>query len=166
MTTEQEKHEPDPIAVRPANEHDMEALLAIEQQCFNVYYYDYYTLDRRDFEFYLQDADYLFLVATEGTSVVGYILGEIDPWRRPPSAHIDSIAVLPEAQDKGIGSLLLRSLITEVRRLGGTRLTLEVSTANERGLAFFTKHGFRQIRPLPDYYGKGLPGLLMAAKLT
>jgi ribosomal-protein-alanine N-acetyltransferase len=163
---EGEKHDLGPILVRPADRRDMEALLAIEQQCFNVYYYDYYMLDRRDFEFYLQDSDYLFLVAEEGTRVVGDILGEIDTWRRPPRAHIDSIAVLPEAQDRGIGSLLLHSFTTEVRRRGSTRVTLEVATANEKGLSFFTKHGFRRTRPLPDYYGKGLPGLLMTAPLA
>jgi ribosomal protein S18 acetylase RimI-like enzyme len=143
----------------------MEALLAIEQQCFNVYYYDYYMLDRRDFEFYLQDPDSLLLVAAQGTDVVGDVLGPVDSWRSPPSAHIDSIAVLPEAQKRGIGSLLLRSFAEEVRRQGCTRVTLEVSAANEAGLAFFTRHGFREIRPLPDYYGKGLPGLLLAVEL-
>jgi len=154
-----------PVQVRRANEGDMDALLTIEQQCFNVYYYDFYMLDRRDFEFYLQDTDSLVLVAAQATRVVGYVLGPVDTWRDPPSAHIDSIAVLPEAQKQGIGSLLLRTFATEVRRQGGTRVTLEVSNANEAGLAFFKKHGFYRIRPLPDYYGKGLGGLLMGREL-
>jgi hypothetical protein len=75
--------------VRRAEGRDMEALLTIEQQCFNVYYYDYYMLDRRDFEFYLQDVDGLFFVAVQGSRVVGYVLGPVDLWRDPPSAHID-----------------------------------------------------------------------------
>lgn len=143
----------------------MEALLTIEQQCFNVYYYDYYMLDRRDFEFYLNDTDSLFFVATQGTRVVGDILGPVDPWRDPPSAHIDSIAVLPDAQHRGIGSLLLESFTKGARRQRCRRVTLEVATANEVGLAFFACHGFRKIRPLPDYYGKGLPALFMALDL-
>jgi ribosomal-protein-alanine N-acetyltransferase len=155
-----------PIEVRRAGGRDMEALLAIEQQCFNVYYYDYYMLDRRDFEYYLQDADCIFLVPAQETPVVGYVLGPVDTWRDPPRAHIDSIAVLPEVQKKGIGARLLRSFVTEARRQGCTRVTLEVSTANEGGLAFFTKHGFRKTRRLPDYYGKDLSGLLMAVDLT
>lgn len=151
--------------VRRANGRDMEALLAIEQQCFNVYYYDYYMLDRRDFEFYLQDTDSLLFVAVQGGHVVGDILGPVDLWRDPPSVHIDSIAVLPQAQNRGIGSLLLESFTKEARRQRCQRVTLEVSTANEIGLAFFARHGFRKIRPLPDYYGKGLPGLFMALDL-
>jgi ribosomal-protein-alanine N-acetyltransferase len=163
MKPEEQEH--GPVQVRRANERDMDALLTIERQCFNVYYYDFYMLDRRDFEFYLQDTDSLFLVTAQEKHMVGYILGPVDTWRDPPSAHIDSIAVLPEAQKKGFGSLLLRSFTMEVRRQSCTRVTLEVSTANETGLAFFTKHGFRGIRKLPDYYGKGLGGLFMGVEL-
>ena len=143
----------------------MDALLAIERQCFNVYYYDFYMLDRRDFEFYLGDADSLFLTAVRDDRVVGYILGPVDLWRDPPRAHIDSIAVLPEAQRVGIGSLLLRSFTDAGRRRGCLRVTLEVSTLNDRALAFFRQHGFRGIRELPEYYGKGLDGLFMALEL-
>ena len=150
------------VEVRPTSKSDLDALLTVEQHCFNVYYYDYYMLDRRDFEFYLEDTDCLFLAADHEARVVGYILGPVDSWREPPSVHIDSIAVLPEAQRKGIGSRLLRSFVTEAGRQGCTRVTLEVSTANKAGLAFFTKHGFCGTRRLPNYYGKGLDGLLMA----
>jgi ribosomal protein S18 acetylase RimI-like enzyme len=153
------------VEVRQAREDDMAALLTIEQQCFNVYYYDYYMLDRRDFEFYLQDGDSLFLVAVRERQVIGDVLGPVDTWRNPPTAHIDSIAVLPGHQHRGIGTRLLQSFLTEVRRRGCTRVTLEVSTANVTGLAFFAGHGFRQMRRLPDYYGKGLPALFMAAEL-
>ncbi len=153
------------VEVRQARADDMAALLTIEQQCFNVYYYDYYMLDRRDFEFYLADGDSLFLVAVGERQVVGDVLGPVDTWRDPPSAHIDSIAVLPGHQHQGIGTRLLQSFLTEIRRRGCTKVTLEVSTANATGLTFFAKHGFRQMRRLPDYYGKGLPALFMAVEL-
>ena len=162
---EPEEQTPSPVEVRQAGAGDMNALLSIEQQCFNVYYYDYYMLDRRDFEFYLADDDSLILVAVREGQVVGDVLGPVDTWRDPPSAHIDSIAVLPAYQHQGIGELLLQSFLREVRRRGCTRVTLEVSTANAAGLAFFAKHGFRQKRRLPDYYGRGLPALFMAVEL-
>jgi ribosomal protein S18 acetylase RimI-like enzyme len=44
-------------------------------------------------------------------------------------------------------------------------VTLEVSPTNAPGLAFFAKHGFRQKRRLPNYYGRGLPALFMAVEL-
>jgi len=154
------------VEIRPARMQDMDALLAIERECFNVYFYDYYMLDRRQFECYLRDPECVFLVAVRTGRVVGDILGPVETWRDPPKAHIDSIGVLSEAQHQGIGTRLLRAFLSEVRRYGCTRVTLEVSTANETGLAFFAKHNFRKTRRLPDYYGKGLPGQLMTVELA
>ena len=88
-----------PIEVRRADGRDMEALLAIEQQCFNVYYYDYYMLDRRDFEFYLQDTDSLFLVAAQGTHVIGDILGPVDSWRSPHTSTASPCGRRPKRKE-------------------------------------------------------------------
>ncbi|MCU0918282.1 MAG: GNAT family N-acetyltransferase [Planctomycetes bacterium] len=161
-----EEQEQSAVEIRPARSEDMDALLGIERQCFNVYFYDYYMLDRRQFECYLQDPECIFLVAVHTGRVVGDILGPVETWRDPPKAHIDSIGVLPEVQHQGIGTRLLRAFLNEVRRYGCTRVTLEVSTANATGLAFFMKHSFRKTRLLPDYYGRGLPGQLMTVELT
>jgi len=153
------------IEIRPAGAGDIEALLVIEQECFNVYYYAFYTFDRKDFEFYLDDPETLFLAATVAGRLVGYVLGPAETWRSPPAAHIDSIAVLPQTQRSGVGSLLIESFFQEVRRIGCELATLEVSPANEAGLAFFARYGFRKVHRLRNYYGKGLHGMLMAAPL-
>jgi ribosomal protein S18 acetylase RimI-like enzyme len=151
------------VEIRPVQASDIEGLLVVEQQCFNVYYYAFYTLDRRDFEYYLEDADSLFLVAILNEQIVGYVLGPVEGWRKPPAAHIDSIGVLPRTQHAGIGTRLLQSFMQQVCRHGCEIVTLEVSPANEAGMAFFAKHGFRKVHRLRNYYGKGLHGLLMAA---
>jgi ribosomal protein S18 acetylase RimI-like enzyme len=151
------------VEIRPAGAGDIDALLIVERQCFNVPHYAFYTFDRRDFEHYLGDPDSLFLVALLDGRPAGYVLGPIETWRRPPAGHIDSIAVLPQAQRQGIGSRLLQSFMRQARRYGCEVITLEVSIANEVGLTFFAKHGFRRVRRLRNYYGKGLHGLLMAA---
>jgi len=156
------EQEPNPIVIRPAEAGDIEALLVVEQQCFNVYYYAFYTFDRKDFEFYLDDPETLFLAATLDGRLVGYVLGPVETWRSPPAAHIDSIAVLPPMQRRGVGSRLIESFLQEVRRIGGEMVTLEVSPANEAGLAFFARYGFGKVHRLRNYYGKGLHGILMA----
>jgi [ribosomal protein S18]-alanine N-acetyltransferase len=142
---------------------DIDALLIVERQCFNVPHYAFYTFDRRDFQHYLHDPGSLFLVAVLDERLAGYVLGPIETRQVPPAAHIDSIAVLPQSQRQGIGSRLLRSFMEQARHHGCELVTLEVSTANEVGLAFFAKHGFRQVRRLRHYYGKGLHALLLAA---
>jgi ribosomal protein S18 acetylase RimI-like enzyme len=152
-------------AVRPAREHDIDGLLVVEQQCFDVYYYGRYKLSRYDFHSYLEDPSCIFLVAARDRQVAGYVLGPADSRRTRHAAHIDSIAVLPQVQHRGIGTRLLESFIEQARRRGCTRATLQVATANEVGLAFFAKHGFHELRPLPHYYGRNLHGLLMSADI-
>jgi len=149
--------------IRPARAGDIDGLLIVEQRCFNVYYYAFYTLDRRDFEFYLEDTDNLFLVAVLNERLVGYVLGPVERWREPSAAHIDSIAVLPEMQHGGIGGRLLQSFMRQVCQHGCVMVTLEVSPANETGMTFFAKQGFRKVHRLRNYYGKGCHGLLLAA---
>jgi hypothetical protein len=39
-----------PVEVRPARENDIDALLIVEQQCFDVYYYSRYQFSRDDFQ--------------------------------------------------------------------------------------------------------------------
>ncbi|MEN6574920.1 MAG: GNAT family N-acetyltransferase [Phycisphaerales bacterium] len=151
------------VEIRPAQADDMDGLLTIEQQCFNVAYYAFYTFDRRDFEFYLEDPESLFLVAMLDNRLVGYVLGPIETWHEPPAAHIDSIAVLPDSQHKGVGARLMESFMELTRRQNCQVITLEVSPANEVGMAFFAKYGFRKVHRLRNYYGKGLHGLLLAA---
>ena len=151
------------MEVRQARPDDIDGLLTIERQCFNVYYYAFYMLDRRDFEYYLDDSDCLFLVAVLQGRLVGYVLGPVEGWRTPPAAHIDSIAVLPETQHEGVGSRLLRTFMRKVARHGCEIVTLEVSPANDVGLAFFARYRFRKVHRLRNYYGKGLHGLFLAA---
>lgn len=153
------------IEIRPARTDDIDGLLVVEQQCFNVDYYAFYTFDRRDFEIYREDPETLFLLAIFDGRIAGYVLGPVETWRTPPTAHIDSIAVLPTLQHQGIGSRLIESFMRQVRQLGCEILVLEVSPANTAGMAFFARYGFHKVHRLRNYYGKGLHGLLLAAPL-
>lgn len=154
------------VEIRPAEPGDIDALLIVERQCFHVPHYAFYMFDRRAFQHYLHDPDSLFLVAVLDERLAGYVLGPIETRRVPPAGHIDSIAVLPQAQRRGIGSRLLRSFLEQARQHGCELVTLEVSTANEAGLAFFARHGFHKVRLLRHYYGGGLHALLMAASAS
>jgi len=42
---------------------------------------------------------------------------------------------------------------------------LEVAEANKEGLEFFSKRGFQRIDDLPEYYGRGLDGVLMQLRM-
>ncbi len=149
------------VKIRWAREQDIDGLLTVEEQCFSVYYYGQYILGREDFRGFFQADPHIFLVATSNTRPLGYIVGPVTSSRARPIAHVESIGVLPKARNKGFGSQLLQSFIEQARLRHCKMVMLEVATANETGLAFFSKRGFRVVREMPDYYGKNLEGVLM-----
>jgi ribosomal protein S18 acetylase RimI-like enzyme len=71
------------------------------------------------------------------------------------SARIEFIAVAPEQQGRGIGSLLLSQTLDQLRHHGCQRVALE--TAEPRNLALYQRHGFTQtghltLTGLQQYY--------------
>ena len=90
----------------------------------------------------------LWLVAVEGTMVLGYIgsqsvLGEAD---------MMNLAVSPAARGEGIGEKLVLSLMERLRANDVYRLTLEVRITNEPAIKLYEKLGFVQIGRRPNYY--------------
>ena len=73
----------------------------------------------------------------------------------PGSARIEFIAVAPDRQGRGIGSLLLSQTLAQLRQQGCQRVALE--TAEPRNLALYRRHGFTQsghlaLTGLQQYY--------------
>lgn len=153
------------VEIRPGNEADIDDLLVIEDECFSIYYYGQYKFGVDEFLYYLYNPNRVLLVATPNGQVVGYTAAVV---RRPRAAailHIDSIAVLAERRNQGIGNQLLQALTEQARQRRCRILALEVATPNEAGIAFFNRHGFHEVRKLPNYYGRSLHGILMTAEV-
>jgi GNAT superfamily N-acetyltransferase len=73
----------------------------------------------------------------------------------PDSARIEFIAVAPDRQGRGIGSLLLSQTLAQLRQQGCPRVALE--TGEPRNLALYRRHGFAQsghlqLTGLQQYY--------------
>ena len=153
------------VQIRRANEDDFDDLLVIEDACFSIYYYGQYKFGVTEFLYYLRSRQSIFLAAADGARVVGYAAAVVRRGKTAPAAHIDSIAVLPQRRKQGIGSQLLQAVLDEARTRHCDRAVLEVATPNEGGLAFFRSHGFHEAGTLPNYYGRGLDGVLMRADL-
>lgn len=66
--------------------------------------------------------------------------------------HLVNIAVHPEHRRKGIGSELLKWCMDYAKENGAGYITLEVRTRNLEARKFYSKHGFRVIGIVPDYY--------------
>ena len=70
----------------------------------------------------------------------------------PHEAYVQTIAVAPPYQQKGIGTTMLRALLDEADRRGCEHVDLEVRTDNVVAIALYERHGFRRIGVRRGYY--------------
>lgn len=67
-------------------------------------------------------------------------------------AHVLNVAVEPELQGKGYGSVLLNHLIKDATDLGAEQMFLEVRERNAAAIHMYLKRGFNEIGRRPGYY--------------
>jgi ribosomal-protein-alanine N-acetyltransferase len=102
------------------------------------------------YEWELQNREvcHILVVRTPKVRVAGFC----SFWLVVDEIHINNVAVLPEYRGRGFGTRLMRRVITEGRRLGATRATLEVRASNEDARRFYEGLGFRATAVRKHYY--------------
>jgi [ribosomal protein S18]-alanine N-acetyltransferase len=90
------------------------------------------------------------LVAEDGQT--GPIAGFVIAILIAPEAEIETLAVEPELQRRGIGRQLVGRLKTEVRGHGITKVHLEVRSSNQPALRLYDQLGFVQTMRRIGYY--------------
>jgi ribosomal-protein-alanine N-acetyltransferase len=103
------------------------------------------------------------LVCKEDNKMLGFLI--FSPIK--PEAHLLSIAVIETQQYKGIGSLLLKSMISQCKAMGINQVFLEVRASNEKAIGFYQKYGFKKDAIRENYYSGDIPedALLMSLGL-
>lgn len=137
------------MRIREFREEDFPSILKIEKECFGK---DAYS--RETFLQFWKRGE--FLVA-ESDRILGYILYSKE-------GLIYSIAVKPEHQRKGIGSLLLKEALRKLKKKT-KRVWLQTRVSNLKARKFFEKFGFEPLFRLENYYGKE-NGILMMKNLS
>jgi ribosomal-protein-alanine N-acetyltransferase len=81
-------------------------------------------------------------------------------------AEILTLAVVPAAQRRGAGAALLQAVMRAAAARGAAALFLEVSTANDAGLALYARAGFCEVGRRCRYYADGTDALVLTRALT
>ncbi len=77
-------------------------------------------------------------VAEDEQGLVGYQISTANPF----GAHLARLAVRPDAQRRGLGSLIVTDLIRRLKRKNVARLTVNTQSDNLASLALYEKMGF------------------------
>ena len=89
-----------------------------------------------------------YLIAKINDKIVGFV----GVWTIIDEGHITNMAVHPEFREKGVGSILLTSLIEHSKDWGCTSLTLEVRSSNNAAKGLYKKFGFLEEGVRKKYY--------------
>jgi ribosomal-protein-alanine N-acetyltransferase len=103
------------------------------------------------------------LVMREAGHVVGYVC----LWEVADEMHVTNIAVHPRQRRRGIGRLLLRSVLDDGRTREIRVVVLEVRPSNVEAIALYESFGFQVVgRRRGYYYDTGEDALVMEARFA
>ncbi len=105
--------------------------------------------------------------APEGVSPddASIITGYAGMWMFVDEAHISTIASHPAWRGRGVGELLLLSLMREAERRAAIVVTLEVRVSNTVAQNLYLKYGFEQVGLRKRYYrDNGEDALIMTVQ--
>jgi ribosomal protein S18 acetylase RimI-like enzyme len=145
--------------IRPAVADDLEALVEIEQRCF-----EYDRLSRRSFRHFLASDTAACLVAEEHGRLLGYSLVLFHG--RTALARLYSMAVAPEHQGRGLGRTLLHAAEAAALDGGAAVMRLEVNPNNEPAVALYRSAGYVDFGVYRAYYEDDSDALRMAHALV
>ncbi len=131
--------------IRPASLRDLDALVALEQSCFESD-----RLSRRNFRYMLTKARASTLVDAEGDTLRGYVMVLFNAGTS--LARLYSIAVSPNWRGHGVGVHLMEAAEECARDAECVYMRLEIRSDNVASIRMFEKQGYRRFGAYEDYY--------------
>ena len=130
------------MKIQRLTEQHLDGVLKIENDCFS------HPWTRESLENELNNPTSVFYAATDDDEVIGYIgmSTVID------EAYIFNVAVTESRRKKGIGSALIREIVTYCKKNGFYFVTLEVRESNQKAISLYSHFGFIKVGERKNYY--------------
>ena len=125
-------------------EGDLNGVLEVEGESFtNPWTRDMYTWELQN-----RSMCHIYVVRTPECAVAGFCAF----WLVSDDIHINNVALRPAYRNRGLGTALMRHVMTEARRLGAMRATLEVRASNAGARRLYERLGFYVAGSRRNYY--------------
>jgi [ribosomal protein S18]-alanine N-acetyltransferase len=127
---------------RPMTRHDLNAIVAIEQQIYD------FPWSKNTFWDCLKISSYSCWVYEQGEEVIAYGILSI----AAGESHVMNVCVSPTVQRQGYGLKMMNRLIDVAGGHHVETMLLEVRPSNEPALNLYRNMGFNEIGTRKDYY--------------
>jgi ribosomal-protein-alanine N-acetyltransferase len=152
--------------IRYAEGTDVPSVIRVNAETLPEHYSDYFYYE------ILNEFPETFIVAELGGEVVSYIMCRIEyglsvirRFGLARKGHIISIATVAPHRGKGVGTMLIRRAMEEMRKGGCKEVFLEVRVTNEQAVRLYAKLGFQVTGTMQSYYKDGESAYMMAQQL-
>jgi ribosomal protein S18 acetylase RimI-like enzyme len=146
------------IDYRPASISDIDALLHLENTCFQ-----YDRLSRRSFRHHIGSSTCDLIVAQHSNEIVGYALAFYRKGSK--EARLYSLAVNQSARGLGVGRGLMAAIETAAIARGHRLIRLEVATTNAVAIALYESQGYSVFGLYRGFYENHGDALRMRKRL-
>ena len=144
---------PADLLIKPLREHDLDALLDIEQTTYAK------PWTRGNFTDALKHDNWCELL-WQGDALLGYFVA----MKGHQEVHLLNITVHKDHRAQGLGLLLLNVVLARALQVHAQWIWLEVRVSNARAIAVYERFGFRVVGERKNYYPLS-PGVRENAKI-
>ena len=146
------------VEIRDMTENDLSQVMEIENSCFLHPYKEKDLL----YEINENPVSNVWVIEYSNPSLgLKHIVGFVDYWVTFDSGTICQIAVHPDIQHSGIGSILMEEVKKDAYAKRVKTITLEVRESNVNAINFYKKHGFIISHKKEGYYSNGEDAIYM-----
>lgn len=130
------------ISISEMTVSDIPEVTAIENESFST------PWSEASFFSEINNPSSIYRVALTGDSLIGYICA----YCIVDEGHILNLAVRPDYRRKGIGRMLVLSILEELHVCGCKKIFLEVRASNTAAIRLYESAGFRMLGLMRGYY--------------
>jgi len=145
---------PGEYSIRPINEHDLDAIMAIETEAYK------FPWTKKIFHDCIR-VGYCCRLVEHNNQIVAYSIMSM----AAGEAHLLNLCVRHCSQGEGLGQLLLSEMIEIAQKRSVDTIFLEVRPSNKSAIALYEKNNFNELGRRKNYYpaGKGREDAIILA---
>jgi [ribosomal protein S18]-alanine N-acetyltransferase len=140
------------ITLRPYRANDLDAMHALDAECFDKAF----RFSRSAMRRFAEAKKARVVIAEDNDALVGFVILDIEDTEEGPLGYIVTLDVSPGHRRSGLGGQLMQQAERGAVREGCPAVVLHVFTGNDPAMRFYVGRGYIRSHRESDFYGRGI----------